>query len=310
MNPEVTIVMYHYVRDFQNTKYPEIKGMDVRDFEKQVAYLKNNYNVISMDDLVDAIQNGKEIKDNSAVLTFDDAYSDHYEYVYPVLKKYGVKGAFYVPTGILQNKKVLDVNKIHYILASSTHEEIFKEMLLLLDQFREAYNLDSNENYFNKYAHANRWDPKEVIFIKRMLQKGLEEVVRAKITDYLFKKFVGQPEDEFSKELYLSTEQILEMQENGMHFGPHTHDHVWLDSLTKEEQKNQMEKSLRYLKEIGVNLDKWTMCYPYGGYNGDTLTLMDEMGCHAAVTVEPKKFKLHDSNKFELPRLDCNDIEW
>ena len=40
MNPQVTIVMYHYVRDFQNTKYPDIKGMDVRDFEKQVQFLK------------------------------------------------------------------------------------------------------------------------------------------------------------------------------------------------------------------------------------------------------------------------------
>ncbi|MEH7504135.1 polysaccharide deacetylase family protein [Neobacillus drentensis] len=310
MNPDVTIVMYHYVRDYQNTKYPDIKGMDVRTFEKQVQYLKNNYNVISMDELVDAIQNGASIDEHSAVLTFDDAYSDHYLYVYPILKKYGVKGAFYVPTGILQDKKVLDVNKIHYILASASHETILQELMLLLDRYRDMYNLETIENYFEKYAHANRWDPEEIIFIKRMLQKGLDQEVRMKITDELFQKFVGQPEEEFSKELYLSTEQILEMQNNGMHFGPHTHDHVWLDSLMKEVQKDQMKKSLHYLKEIGVNLDRWTMCYPYGGYNEDTLTLMEEMGCSAAVTVEPKKFRLNDVNKFELPRLDCNDIEW
>ena len=61
----------------------------------------------------------------------------------------------------------------------------------------------------------------------------------------MFQKFVGQPEDEFSKELYLSTEQILEMQNNGMHFRPHTHDHVWLDSLSKDEQKEQWKS--RYI---------------------------------------------------------------
>lgn len=309
MNPKVTIVMYHYVRDFQNTKYPEIKGMDVRDFEKQVQFLKKNYNVISMDELVNSIQHGTTIEDNSAVLTFDDAYSDHYEYVYPILKKYGVKGAFYVPTGILQNKKVLDVNKIHYILASSHHEKIMKELFLLLNSYREEYDLDSNERYFDIYAHANRWDPKEVIFIKRMLQKGLDKEIRTKITDELFQKFVGQPEDEFSKKLYLSTEQILEMQMNGMHFGPHTHDHVWMDSLSKDEQKEQIVKSLHYLENIGVNLDRWTMCYPYGGYNKDTLELMEELGCNAAVTVEPKVYVLDQINEYKIPRLDCNDIK-
>ena len=82
-----------------------------------------------------------------------------------------MKGAFYVPTGILQDKKVLDVNKIHYILASSHHEKIMKELLFLLDRYRKEYNLDTNEKYFETYAHANRWDPKEVIFIKRLLQR-------------------------------------------------------------------------------------------------------------------------------------------
>ena len=33
----LSIVMYHYVRDYQTTPYKEIKGLDVKEFEYQIA---------------------------------------------------------------------------------------------------------------------------------------------------------------------------------------------------------------------------------------------------------------------------------
>lgn len=306
----VTIVMYHYVRDFQNTKYPNIKGMDVRDFENQIKYIIKNYSVISMEELICAINNKKLLPNNCALFTFDDAYSDHYKYVFPILKKFNIKGTFYIPTDILKDKKVLDVNKIHYILASANTEEIIEELFKLLKKYRKEYNLNSNDYYFKKYTFVNRWDPKEVTFIKRMLQKGLKEKLRNKIANELFIKFVGEEEEDFSKKIYLSTQQILEMQKAEMDFGPHTHDHVWLNTLTKEEQRKQIEKSLEYLKGIGVNLDKWTMCYPFGAYNDETIDLLKELDCSLAVTSEPKVADIIKNDKYRLPRLDCNDIEW
>ena len=63
--------------------------------------------------------------------------------------------------------------------------------------------------YFDKYAKANRWDSKEVIFFKRMLQVGLYEEVRTLIVDKLFEKFVQVPEEAFSEELYLLPPTLL-----------------------------------------------------------------------------------------------------
>lgn len=55
----------------------------------QFAWLKdNNYNVITVQDLLDAKAGKRELPDKSILLTFDDGYESFYSYVYPLLKAY------------------------------------------------------------------------------------------------------------------------------------------------------------------------------------------------------------------------------
>ena len=74
-------------------------------------------------------------------MTFDDGYKDHYTYVLPVLLENNIQGSFYIPTKCFQDKKVLDVNKIHFILESCIGEEgkILKEMNLVFDVAYTSY---------------------------------------------------------------------------------------------------------------------------------------------------------------------------
>ena len=51
----LAIVMYHYVREIKNSKYPGIKGLEIADFEEQVMFLKKNYQCLSTDDVVEHI---------------------------------------------------------------------------------------------------------------------------------------------------------------------------------------------------------------------------------------------------------------
>ena len=48
-------VNYHYVRPIKNSKFPNLKGLEIKEFIKQINYLKNNYNIISGYDLINAI---------------------------------------------------------------------------------------------------------------------------------------------------------------------------------------------------------------------------------------------------------------
>ena len=107
----LTVVMYHYIRDLRNSRYPEIKGLDINLFKEQIHYIRRNYNIITMEEVIYSIDNETIIPDKSILLTFDDAYLDHYNYVFPILDKYNIQGSFYVPSKAVTEHTVLDVNK-------------------------------------------------------------------------------------------------------------------------------------------------------------------------------------------------------
>lgn len=313
-NQNLTVVMYHYVRDLKHSRYPSIKGLDVALFKEQVAFLKKHYSFVTVEEVIAATQGIHKLPSHPVLLTFDDAYIDHFTYAFPILKNEGVQGAFYAPVKAITQYKVLDVNKIHFILASTPEEKmssLLKEIALLLDKYREVYHLESFEFYYKKLAQLDRFDTKEVIFVKRLLQVELVEELRNIITTELFEKIVGVEEGTFSRELYMSEDQMKCMVSAGMHIGSHGYDHYWLGSLPKEKQEVEIKESLKFIENIGGDIKHWTICYPYGNYNDDTITLLKENHCALGFTTEVKLADINNQmgdNVFKIPRLDTNDL--
>jgi peptidoglycan/xylan/chitin deacetylase (PgdA/CDA1 family) len=301
--------MYHYVRNLKDSRYPEIKGLDVSLFQEQLDYLGKNYNVIKMEELLGALDARVSLPPHAVLLTFDDAYADHFTYVFPMLDKKKWQGSFFAPVKAVMEHKILDVNKIHFILATVRDKrDLIAEIFRHLDAHRESYHLESNDHYYKKLAATDRFDSPEVIFIKRLLQVELVEELRMIITDALFRKFVSSDEVAFSQELYMNVEQIQCMQRNGMHFGAHGDNHYWLGSLSRELQEVEIARSAEFLKRIGVREENLTMCYPYGSYNSDTLDLLKKHRYKTGLTTRVAVANIGMDDRLTLPRLDTNDI--
>lgn len=109
MTSKVSIIMYHYVRDLNKSKYPKIKGLDINLFKEQLKYILKYYHVIKMEDLIFSIKNNKNLPDKSLLLTFDDGYIDHFVNVFPILNELGIQGSFFPPAKAITEHKVLDV---------------------------------------------------------------------------------------------------------------------------------------------------------------------------------------------------------
>jgi len=308
--------MYHYVRDLKNSRYPNIKGLQIELFREQVQFLKKHYNFVTVEQVLDAYHNDntRELPDHPVLLTFDDAYKDHFDYVFPYLEHLHIQGAFYAPVKAVTENTVLDVNKIHFILASTSDEKLpylINELKIQLDNYREDWNLKDFNYYFDKLAVANRFDPKEVIFIKRLLQVELDERLRKIITDDVFQKVVGMDEGMFSRELYMSIDQIKCMVDNGMHFGSHGYNHYWLNSLPLEKQEFEIKKSLEFIQEVGGDVNNWTICYPYGAHDDRTIEVLKKYGCQLGMTtiVDTADLSKKEGDViYKLPRLDTNDL--
>lgn len=52
------IAMYHYVRDLKHSRYPNIKGMDIEIFKRQIAFFKANFTVVRMEDVLAFLNGG------------------------------------------------------------------------------------------------------------------------------------------------------------------------------------------------------------------------------------------------------------
>ena len=115
----LTIIMYHYVRDLKNSRFPGIKGLDLDLFREQIQYLRKHYHIITMEEVIHSIDNQVKIPRKSVLLTFDDAYSDHYMNVFPILDKYQLQGSFYIPSKAVLENTVLDLINMTLLLEST-----------------------------------------------------------------------------------------------------------------------------------------------------------------------------------------------
>jgi peptidoglycan/xylan/chitin deacetylase (PgdA/CDA1 family) len=159
-----------------------------------------------------------------------------------------------------------------------------------------------------KFAQQSRYDSKEVMFVKKLLQFGLELEVREKIVDELFIRLVGIDQACFSRELYMTTEQIKTMSRNRMHIGCHGYNHFWWNKLSRSEMEAELDMSLKFLYQIGVDPNLWTASYPYGSYDAQSIELLKLRGCKYALTTEVGIATTSFDKRFILPRLDTNDI--
>lgn len=310
MSRKVTIVMYHYVRDLEHSRYPAIKGLSVERFRRQLDYIEAHYTPITVEDLIGALSPArKELPANPILLTFDDGYSDHFATVFPLLDARGIRGCFFPTAKPVLEHKVLDVNKIQFILAAvSDLESLVDQVFSSLPEFSATYPLKAKDAYFLAISEQHRYDSRNVTVLKRLLQRELPEPVRKEIVRRLFVEHVAADESSFACELYMSVDQIACLRRHGMHIGGHGNTHAWLNHLSPDAQVIEVDQSLEFLQTLGIGRDQWTMCYPYGGFNESLLHILHTRDCRLGFTAEPRIADLDDDDRLTLPRIDTNDL--
>lgn len=299
--------MFHYIRNINKTNYPKLKALELDKFKKQIYFFKKNFNVLSYFDFLEILQSKKIPLKPSILLTFDDGYYDHFENAFPILLKNKISGIFYTPIVTFKNNKILDVNKIHFILERENNRG---KIINFIDTCLKKYLKKSLINLnIKKIDLFNRWDDKETTLIKKLLQDYLPEKVRLKILNNLFEDVVDDNESEFARKLYMSQKNICEMSKNGMFFGIHGSNHKRLSKLNYNEQQKEISDSIKVFKKLKLNENSLSICYPYGAYNNNTLKISKKNDLNFGLTINTNYLEKNNISKiYEIPRFDCNDF--
>lgn len=305
----VTIVMYHYVRHLETSSYPNLKALRLSQFREQLEYIGRYYTVVTMEEVILASKGQMRLPTNALLLTFDDGYRDHFENVFPLLKSKGYQGSFFAPAKAIVEREILDVNKLHFILASTVNPSSLIEVLYEeLDRGRREYGLLSNQEYWHTYGKPGKYDTAEVMFVKRMLQSALPEKLRSAVVDSLFSTLVTPDAQKFAEELYMSEDELKHLHNEGMYIGSHGYSHQRFSFLSPDEQEFEVSASLEFLKNLGCNHNDWVMCYPYGSYDESIVSILSRKSCALGLTTNVGIADLTNENHLLLSRLDTNDL--
>lgn len=91
----VPALMYHSISEVP-PGWPSEMCINPQLFEAQMKWLKDNgYKAVTVQEARAALMAGEDVS-NLIMLTFDDGYKNNYTAAFPILKKYGFKGNFYV----------------------------------------------------------------------------------------------------------------------------------------------------------------------------------------------------------------------
>lgn len=306
---ELTIVMYHYVRELERTRYPGIKGRDTKDFRRQIEYLQQAFTPVTVQSVIACLRCGDPLPPDALLLTFDDGYIDHYTNVFPVLYEKRLQGLFFPPVAAVRRRELLGINRIHFLLSAVHASEIARRMEDDIEQLADEFSLNTVADYRAQWARAGRFDDEITMYVKRMLQIGLPEPVRNRISRDLFRRYVTEDEAAFAEELYCTEEQLRLMQSCGMYMGSHGDTHQRLDTLSKETLGAEVETSLGFLRDLGSPVDDfWVMSYPHGATDSSVREVLRARKCEMGVTIESSRADLLRHDPLSLPRYDTNEM--
>src|SRR5262249_53583980 len=149
----------------------------------------------------------------SVLITFDDGYLDNYTLAFPVLRRHGVQGVFFLPTAFIGTAHLPFWDVIGYVVRQSKKKSITLE-------FPEAVTYDVENEGID---HA-------LMMILRLSKK---------LTPEELERFIAHLQDvcgtslppEHQQRRFMNWQEAKEMHQGGMAIGSHTHNHEILSKL-------------------------------------------------------------------------------
>lgn len=254
-------VMYHYVRDRADTPESDIRGLDVAKFQSQLDTLCDTLTPVDWPTLVAWRAGRSALPENAFLLTFDDGLADHTEVVFPILEARGLRGVFFVQTGVLVDRVLDPVHQIHLLLAGLGLHRFGEALRVKLD----ALGPDSRDQSLPDPIEARRMYPYETpprAELKHMLTCTLPTDLRRRLIDELFAEHVGDSRA-VADRWYLQWDHLAAMQRVGHTIGGHGHRHELYSRFSVSEQAADMARCAAILRE-GLGSDPRPFSYPYG----------------------------------------------
>ena len=260
------ILTYHRIGNAADTPFAsDVFSATAGELDAQIAYFKRRFHMATLEEAL-AMNSGNGPRETSVLITFDDGYLDNYNLAFPILRSHGVQGVFFLPTAFVGTGRLPWWDVIAYIIKKSRNQRIH-----LHYPQEEVFDLET-EGLARVSMQILRLFKQPTVNDTERFIAGLEEACET-----------FRPEGSTTRR-FLNWEEAREMQQNGMAFGSHTHNHEVLSKLSPECQQEEARRSREILeREFGCRID--VLAYPVGrrqSFSTDTMEALRQTGYRAA----------------------------
>jgi peptidoglycan/xylan/chitin deacetylase (PgdA/CDA1 family) len=279
---KVLILCYHRVND-DNHSY--LRPAKVEDFERQMQYLSRVYNPVSLEQIVQHLQDGTPLLPKSIAITFDDGYRDNYENAYPILKRYSIPATIFLTTSYIGTGKIPWWDKVYYLLSQVKNGAFASSVL-------------------GGTALNTSFGKKSIDRVVRMINRLDDEGRNRTIADFASQLDLTDDNPPNSsknhKDLMLAWEEVREMSDNGISFGGHTLTHPLLTYIPPQQAEREIYLSKKIIEEQ-IAKPVITFSYPVGNFDASIERMVKDAGYSAAVSMTPG-YNRSDTNIYALKR--------
>ena len=284
------VLAYHRICPLPDIDYPfqhEIISATAEEFDRQMTFLKANFNVLNFHQIAAIEEEGQPIPRNSVVITFDDGYEDNFTTAFPILHSHGLTASVYVST------KFIDA-----------HEPFWFEMLSYFVMKMKPGFLEVNRGNFRiELTEKNRSE------VRRDLGRAVRVVsdsTRHLILSELEQRCAMQPtQDEIDLVRPMSWDQIRALNDAGIEIGSHTVSHPFLVQLSDQQLEQELQHSKRRIEEeTGTKVS--SLSYPTGGseyFDSRSIRIAKENHYNYAVSYDHAAAHLPLTEPFSIPRI-------
>jgi len=300
---KVTILAYHGVSTRDRTTGIRNHGgnhLAVAKFSKQIEYLSRHRNVLPLTNVIELLNEGREIPNGTIAITFDDGYRSFYTLAWPILKPLGIPATVFIATRWINIQEMLWFDKIEYAIEHINDRESID---IQIDGHSLRYPINSRREKIRTCYKIKE--------LCKSVDNDIRQIIVEELSNLCGNNFNISPDDDYAP---LSWNEIIELNADPLiSFGSHSDGHGILSKLSTEHAKQDVLVSKR---EIESHLSEPVrfFAYPNGrveDFNEETKRILREAGFGCGLSTIPG-MNDYDTDKYELRRVSVsnNDDFW
>ena len=304
---------YHMVADANPTHLKHYSALAPADFEADLTYLKREFGFISYDQLADRRNSGNFVRDNRAIVTFDDGFAQCATVAAPILRRYGAGAVFFIITDLIDNAVVFRESKASLCIDAALRSPVGR-IEAIVRELGIEHRLRAPPGRA-AFAPADR--PLDIARFARRPEPRLHPLLHWLLTlapgdEGLLDQLATRLDVDAAGFLraaqpYLTKQQILRLQADGFTIGAHSCSHRRLQELSRSETEREIVESCRTICEL-TGQTSAPFAFPYFGGGVDREWLAELRRRHKNIGLIFDSGGLREDASFVVQRVFAERI--